>query len=57
MLITEMIKQLEKLKEQHGDIPVYADCEVDEVELRKYGFLGAEYIYVRGVKSKPDDIR
>lgn len=51
MLITDMIAQLEALKEEPGDLPVYADIEADEVEIEAYGFPSMKYVYIRGVRQ------
>lgn len=47
-----MIAALEALKTEHGDLPVHADHDADDVEISRSGFVGEEYIFIRGVWSK-----
>ena len=48
-------KELQELLKQYPDeMPVYADHEADEIEIRDYGCSSVErYIYIRGVWSDP----
>lgn len=47
MNITELIAQLETLREIHGDLPVYAGHDYEEIKIDKAGFHDYEkYIYI-----------
>lgn len=50
MVISELEAKLKALREEHGDLPVYADYDVDGVEVYKSGIV-EPYIYIRGVRS------
>lgn len=52
MNITDLIKKLEELKAEHGDLPVYADPNVDGIEVDTYGFESmVQYVLIRGVRA------
>lgn len=51
MLISEMQAKLEAIKQEHGDLPVYAHPIYEEMEVFKSGTKNDEYAYIKAIRT------